>query len=94
MVWKGLEFTQHFRSICYIIKNINNGIRGVRDVPRLTPAISINPIQAGRGGGETAPLDLFVNNFFIVAGIDLKFSVNSQLSFSDHMKFFRDRFGS
>ena len=44
------------------------------------------------GGGKLAPhLDLFVNNFFIVAGIDLKFSVNSQLSFSDHIKLIRDR---
>ena len=51
--------------------------------------------RPGGGGGEIRPpLDLFGNNFFIVAGIDLKFSVNSQLSFSDHMKFFRDRSGS
>ena len=49
---------------------------------------------SSQGGRNAPPLDLFENNFFIVAGIDLKFSVNSQLSFSDHMKFFRDRSGS
>ena len=54
---------------------------------------AINPIRAG-GGKIRPPLDLFVNNFFIVAGIDLKFSVNSQLSFSGHMKIFRNRSGS
>ena len=53
--------------------------------------------RPGARGGETPPpppSDLFPNNFFIVARIDMKFSVNSQLSFSDHMKFFRDRSGS
>ena len=59
--------------------------------------LSLNPIQAGgRGEGRIASpkLDLFVNNFFIVVGIDLKFSVDSKLFFSDHMNFFRDRSGS
>ena len=36
-----------------------------------------------------APHINFVDNFFIVERIDLKFGVNSYLSFSDHMKFFR-----
>ena len=55
--------------------------------------MDINPIYAG-GGALWPPLYIFVDNFFIVERIDLKFGVNSYLSFSDHMKFFRVRFGS
>ena len=70
---------------CSTIEEFSARIKNLTLVP-------FNPIRAG--GDIHPPLDLFMNNVFIVAGIDLKFSVNSQLSFSDHMKFFRDRSGS
>ena len=54
---------------------------------------NINPKPAV-GGHYALPLYIFVDNFFIVERINLKFGVNSYLSFSDHMKFFRVRFGS
>ena len=55
---------------------------------------SINPIHAEGGGGKFTPLDLFVDNFFIVGCIDLKFSVNSYKCFLDPFKSFQDRAGS
>ena len=55
--------------------------------------VFLNPIYAG--GGPLWPSHInFVDNFFIVERINLKFGVNSYLSFSDHMKFFRVRFRS
>ena len=56
--------------------------------------MSPNPKTAGGGGHYGPPLYIFVDNFFIVERIDLKFGVNSYLSFLDHMKIFWVRFGS
>ena len=83
------------QSILNVLDKIkaNVGLRLMRNFFLFKKSNCQNPICTG-GGAKQPPLDLFLNNFFIVARIDLKFSVNSQLSFSDHMKFFRDRSGS